>query len=1048
MNIRKIIQKRAISLVLAIMMAVSCTFNTAMADTGAVKDSKDSKDSNLLSLMAVTADATPTPVDITWKRSRETDQVAQYVANTSWTWSAAKNIQLGTTDPNTVWNANGHKAARWNYLTGASSSSSNRMDLRRFQGAFTIPEGFRRTDTVQFSSVNQDAYQALNGGKIIPINDDIFIFCYPKGTVLTDDNYLDYLAFWSGTSGPRDGRYGTNDGTTFHGLKGNQSHSTNASYNIIPYTDGWYVDADLDNIGASLFRNGTPAAGDDYIIDIFTQEYATNGGMDKPQITFTHSNDYRVQAQNDSYQATSGTPADLDILNNDKVYFADTDVTDQVALEVDINSLVSSTEGITLDKTSDGNYSVLQDGTAIGDLTVNDDGTGTFTPDAGFTGNIKFKYTATCTQNGKKYTADAYVTISVKNLNLSKTALYTGNFNSATGTGTRSYQLSLSASVTQMGDTFEQCAKPYSDLPDGTYYLDEEGTTAVTKTTEITPTTYNWFRNGSPISLTNLYIKTSRTVTDYSEVSYNVVKNNADRGWAHSILKSDGTHVPVRYQQTYSSDFNNHATVWVGINDGYHYYYDNNGAIWCNSSGDQYKRHNGTPDGEMVATRLTGSAFQRERTRTENDYTSVPVNTVPVIGTEYCAENSSGGYDRVTWTVTNPTTRVVWRDADNHLISTPAGDLYQLVSNNAPITGATVQDTVDPRFLVLDDDNHPITDTSDTVTLANGGVVSYDDGDGVWKVVWDDETIPVANAQWAKTIHVTAKPAFFGGNDIPTNVRADSCVSFRNEEDEEVKIPFDQPTVNVPIYLPQTNQAKAIFLGEEVGPLPANMTVDVAAFNNPDSAMWCGKGQTGTISANWYYDENCTNPADGADPAVIAARTPSDTTPFYYKVTYTPNSSGSASSAIGGPAIGETTIKDIYTVNVTKGQLTITKAVTGGTVDSKQFFTFKVERFAKTNAACTGTALSTTYEVINGAGSKTVVNLPLGNYKVTEISGSAWRYSRQGNTQYSLGQYLGRNPNNSFTSEIQATVTNQLTNNKWISSQDSVTNVFPAVEPD
>ncbi len=35
-----------------------------------------------------------------------------------------------------------------------------------------------------------------------PDNDDIFIFCYPKGTVLTDDNYLDYLAFWSGTSGP------------------------------------------------------------------------------------------------------------------------------------------------------------------------------------------------------------------------------------------------------------------------------------------------------------------------------------------------------------------------------------------------------------------------------------------------------------------------------------------------------------------------------------------------------------------------------------------------------------------------------------------------------------------------------------------------------------------------------------------------------------------------------------------------------------------------------------------------------------------------------
>jgi len=87
--------------------------------------------------------------------------------------------------------------------------------------------------------------------------------------------------------------------------------------------------------------------------------------------------------------------------------------------------------------------------------------------------------------------------------------------------------------------------------------------------------------------------------------------------------------------------------------------------------------------------------------------------------------------------------------------------------------------------------------------------------------------------------------------------------------------------------------------------------------------------------------------------------------------------------------------------------------------------------------------------VINGANSKTIVNLPLGNYKVTEISNSAWRYKQQGNTQYSAdNQYLGRKSDNTtFTSEIQATVTNQLTNNKWISSQDSVTNVFLAVEP-
>jgi|GEM_PF-5071853 len=1030
MNIRKIIQKRAISLVLAIMMAVSCTFNTAMADTGTEKDSKDS---HLFSLMAVTADATPTPVDITWKRSRETDQVAKHVANTSWTWSTANAIQLGTTDQDTVWNANGHKAAKWNYLT--DGSGDHKMDLRRFQGAFTIPAGFRRTDTVQFSSVNQAAYQALNGGNIIPINDDIFIFCYPKGTVLTDENYLNYLAFWSGTSGPRDGRYGKNDGTTFHGLKGNQSHSTDASYNIIPYTDGWYVDADLDNIGASLFRNGTPAAGDDYVIDIFTQEYAGNGGMDKPQITFTHSNDYRVQAQNDSYQATSGTPADLDILNNDKVYLADEDVTDDVDLQVDVNSLVSSTEGITLDKTSDGNYSVLQGDTEIGDLTVNDDGTGTFTPDAGFTGNIKFKYTATCTQNGKEYKADAYVTISVKNLNLSKTARYTGDFNSATGTGTRTYQLDLSASVVQMGDTFEQCEKPYSDLPDGTYYLDEEGTQEVTKTTVTTTipgTTYEWYTSSSdsPIHFTSsqkLYYKT--VVDNYSTVDYDDV-NTAN---SYYVKLSDGSYVPVTYQ--HGGYYGGYYTKWKDT-DGSDYFYHENGYVYR---------------GLIIRLNRIGDENFCQKAGTRDGYTQVTNTTAaPDLTKTYYTNAAGGTYTQVYPKRTGDTTQTTIQWTKNGTNILTPDELYQRVSNNAPVTGATVQDTVDPRFVVLDDDNNPITDTSSTVTLDNGGVVSYDDGDGVWKVVWgDDETIPVANEHWTKTIHVMAKPAFFGGNDIPTNVREDSYVSFSDEDGDEVQKPFNQPTVNVPIYLPQENQSKTIFLGEEVGTLPSNMTVDVAAFNNSDSEMWFGKGQTGIISANWYYDENCTNPADGADPAAIAALTPSDTTPLYYKVTYTPNSSGSASSANGGSAIGEIPIKDVYTVNVIKGQLTITKAVTGGTANPKQFFTFKVERFAKTDTACTGTVLSTTYEVINGANSKTIVNLPLGNYKVTEISNSAWRYKQQGNTQYSAdNQYLGRKSDNTtFTSEIQATVTNQLTNNKWISSQDSVTNVFLAVEP-
>ncbi len=1034
MNMSKIIQKRAISLVLAIMIVVSCTFNTAMADTTPAADSVEQDSAASMSLLGVVNPA-PTPAVITWSRSMETSEVKKNVANTNWTWSVANTVNHTQTSPTQIWNANSNTSATWNYQT--QSGGNSKMDLRRFQGTFTIPAGFQRTDTVRYSSVNQSNYTAFNNGNVVPINDDIFIFCYKRGTVLTDDNYLDYLAFWSGTSGPRDGPnylYQTaleNAGTTFHGRVGMTAHNSNESKTAMPSTDGWYVNADLDNIGAALFRTGTPAAGEEYVIDIFTQEYAGGGGMDEPQITFTHSNDYRVQAQNDYYQTTSGTPANLDILKNDKVYLANDDVTANAALQVNVNSLVSSTEGITLRNDGGGHYTVLQGATNIGSLTVGTDGTGTFIPAAGYSGNLQFKYTAACTPNSNTYTADAYVTISVKNLDLNKTAQYTGDFDSTTGAGRRTYQLSLSASVHSIGDTYEPCVKPYSTLPDGIYYTDSAGTTAVTKRTQPAATTYNWFKDDTPISLTNLYTRTAGLPTiTYQKVAYSTVSSGGDSTASYSILLKDGTRIPLTYYNSGQSPYSDtYYSAWES--GGKYYYYDEDEYIW------QYDTDN-YHDSKIV----NHAQFQKMITTPSYQYNSINIATTPVSGTDYFIQHPGGGYDRVTWSVAPETTSTAWYNASSVVIPEPA-TLYRAVATNAAIDGATVQDTIDPRFVVLNGGTE-VTDKINPTTLANGGVVSYDNVAQVWKVVWRGQTIPVTG-QWSNTIQVMAKSEFFGGNDIITNVRADSYVSFVNANGDNVKMLFRQPTVNVPIYLPQANQSKTIFLGEEVGTLPANISVDVAAFNNPNSPMWCGKGQTGTISAKWYYDENCTNPADGVDPAAIAALTPSDTTPFYYKVTYTPAGTGAASA---GPAIPTTSVTSVYTVNVIKGQLTITKTVTG-TAAPNQFFTFKVERYAKTDTARTGTVLSTSYEVIHGAGSKVIINLPQGNYKVTEISGSAWRYKQQGVTQYSAGQYLGRNAGTptTFTESTTATITNQLTNNKWISGQDSVTNVFVASPP-
>lgn len=360
---------------------------------------------------------------ITWTRSKEGSkkerEVKIGVADTNWDWTTAASIKTSLTDSLKIWDAGTpnqyysdytgsettkYSAATWEELSGG-------MNLRRFRGTFTLPGDFKSTDTVQYRSVNQAQYSSINGGNVIPINDDIFIFCYPKGTTLSNSNYLNYLAFWSGTSGKRDKTDGTDQNgayKSFHGIDSTLAHRTSASQSIMKLTDGWYVEADLNNIGKLLFKRDSSPAGKEYVIDIFTQEYAGGGGMDQPEIVIKH-NPASVRAYPDNYQTMSGVAAPLNILSNDTV---SVDTTPIPSLQLDTGTLTGDSE-TTLVKNSDGNYSVKQNSAVIGSLIINSDGTGTFTPIDGFTGTVKFNYTAFCNYYNTKYSDKALVTIQV-----------------------------------------------------------------------------------------------------------------------------------------------------------------------------------------------------------------------------------------------------------------------------------------------------------------------------------------------------------------------------------------------------------------------------------------------------------------------------------------------------------------------------------------------------------------------------------------------------------------------------------------------------------
>ena len=177
--------------------------------------------------------------------------------------------------------------ATWRKV-GVANWGKETYELRRFQTSFTIPKGYSASDYIRLKTVGTEAYLDYNDGNIVPINDDIFIFVYKKGEAITNSNFANYLAFWTGTS--------NQDGLTrYQGVLGTEAEHLSKDSVPFPYTDGWYCEAELDNIGANLFKNYANAKeGDEFILDVFVGEYAVGGGMDELILEFVKSSGYSV----------------------------------------------------------------------------------------------------------------------------------------------------------------------------------------------------------------------------------------------------------------------------------------------------------------------------------------------------------------------------------------------------------------------------------------------------------------------------------------------------------------------------------------------------------------------------------------------------------------------------------------------------------------------------------------------------------------------------------------------------------------------------------
>lgn len=182
-----------------------------------------------------------------------------------------------------------YDSATWKISDGKNES------LTRFQGTFSLTDLQKTEGYDDYTDYDYTIKSVLDNSKIF-INDNLFVFVYPSDVTLTDDNYMDYLAFWTGTSNQ-------NGTTSFHGKAGTSaSQSDNSKWSNL--TDKWYAEPVEDSAG-DIIQKAVQDGKTDFIIDVIAHDNAAGGGMyrliiDAQPVKKTPVSLYKVDANDTS----------------------------------------------------------------------------------------------------------------------------------------------------------------------------------------------------------------------------------------------------------------------------------------------------------------------------------------------------------------------------------------------------------------------------------------------------------------------------------------------------------------------------------------------------------------------------------------------------------------------------------------------------------------------------------------------------------------------------------------------------------------------------
>ena len=198
----------------------------------------------------------------------------------AWTWSDIAGIDFSLDNDSQIWNGsrsygkhtstalkNGRVTAKSGKLYDSAlwkneGKAGKDTTITRIRGEFTITD----------KNKNNYAYtlKPVTDSENIYAKDNMFVFVYPKNVELTDDNYMDYLAFWTGSladAGEKE--------RTFHGRTASNYTQRTPVENVSILTDGWHMTAACNNAGSIIAS--TDAS--DYYVDVISTTDSSNGGM-------------------------------------------------------------------------------------------------------------------------------------------------------------------------------------------------------------------------------------------------------------------------------------------------------------------------------------------------------------------------------------------------------------------------------------------------------------------------------------------------------------------------------------------------------------------------------------------------------------------------------------------------------------------------------------------------------------------------------------------------------------------------------------------------